>query len=300
MSYRLEQVTSKHSRIYRQVENYYIYCEQIRGMSPTTMISKVYTINQFIAVTRITDLRKLSNRQIYDWINYQFSRGNTGRTINDRLAHLRAMLHWQQNMNVVMPHLQLGLITKAKEVPPRQVCFSRQEIQSVLATADIQEWLLIKLAFDCGLRISELCKLQLNHLHDDGRISILGKGSKRRYAYLSPEVQYKLQVWIADHCINKYLWPSPIYPDQPLATCTIRQKMRDAFSRAGFKDFRPHDLRHSYATDLKKIGIPTRKIQAGLGHASEATTERYLSDLIGWDLYELYQQKYNYSSASEC
>ncbi len=299
MRYHLEEIVSKHSRIYQQVRRYYIYCEQVRGMSQTTMASKTYAINQFISVTHLNNLRKLSNRQIYDWINYQFSRGNTGRTINDRLAHLKAMLHWQQNMNVRMPNLQLGLITKAKEVPPRQVCFSRQEIQTVLSQASLQEWLLIKLAFDCGLRISELRKLQLENIYEDSRVSILGKGSKKRYAYLSPEAQQKLQIWISTKKITKYLWPSPIHPDQPLAVCTIRQSMRAAFLRAGFEDFCPHDLRHSYATDLKKIGIPTRKIQAGLGHASEATTERYLSDLIGWDLYELYQQKYNYSSSDE-
>jgi DNA-binding protein Fis len=43
---------------------------------------------------------------------------------------------------------------------------------------------------------------------------------------------------------------------------------------------------------LKLLGIPTRKIQAGLGHATESVTERYLSDLEGSDLREIYEIKY--------
>jgi len=256
------------------------------------MQSKVYTINSFIYFTGLTDLRKISNQHVYEWMRNQSQRGNTGRTINDRLAHLLAMLHWQQDMNLSMSQLRLGLITKTKEESPRKVYFTRQQIDTVLTYANMQEWLFIRLAFDCGLRISELQKLRLSNIHDN-RILINGKGSKNRYAFLSSETQTRLQQWILEQNITNYVWPSPTREHQPLATCTIRQNMQKVFAKAGFNDFCPHDLRHSYATDLKQLGIPTRKIQAGLGHASEATTERYLSDLDGLDLYEIYQIKYN-------
>lgn len=291
MPYRLEQVVPRRSQIYRQMTNYYNFCEQTRRMSRTTMQSKVYILNSFVRESRLTDLRKITNRQVYDWIDCQTRRGNTGRSINDRLAHLKAMLRWQQDMSLPMPGLRLGLIAKVREVPARKVCFSRAEVERALAGADPETWLMIRLAFDCGLRISELRNLQLSDFQGS-RLTIIGKGSKRRYAYLSDEVQQKLQDWTTYNNIVGYLWPSPLSPDQPLAVCTVRQKMRAAFQAAGLPDFCPHDLRHSYATDLKQLGIPTRQIQAGLGHATEAVTERYLSDLDGFDLYEVYRQKY--------
>lgn len=291
MPYQLEQITSKRRPIYRQLYNYYHYCEQLRQMSPTTICSKVYVLNDFVRSTRLKDLRKVSNQHIYRWIDSQSARNNSGRSINDRLAHLRAMLRWQKEMNLKMPKLQLGLIPKVKEVPARKVCFSRTQIHSVLEQADLEEWLLIRLAFDCGLRISELRSLRLADIYNS-RLTIIGKGHKRRYVYLSPEVQQRLHDWLQIHQIQNYLWPSPLVQGRPMAICTLRQKMRTAFQRAGFADFCPHDLRHSYATDLKLIGIPTRKIQASLGHASESVTERYLSDLDGLDLGEVYRQKY--------
>lgn len=291
MPYQLERVTSRRHRVYHQLYNYYRFCEQTRQMSQSIINSKVYTLNNFIAVTALQDLRKIHNRHIYQWVNAQLARGNTGRSVNDRLAHLRAMLRWQQDVGLKMPHLQLGLITKVHETPARKVCFSRRTIEEVLAGASLQEKLLIRLAFDCGLRISELSKLRLSDINDY-KITIIGKGDKRRYAFISTTVKVLLQEWVKQERITDYLWPSPIKPDLPLAICTLRQKMQAVFKRNRIEDFCPHDLRHSYATDLKNLGIPTRQIQAALGHSSEATTEQYLSDLDGLDIEVIYQRKY--------
>lgn len=277
--------------IQKQVASYYDFCQQVRHMTRNTMLSKTYAINDFVRSSRLTDLHKISNQDIYRWINLQTERGNSGRSINDRLAHLKAMLRWQKDMNLEMPKLKLALIVKVVEAPPRKNFFSRQQIEQVLAQANQLEWLLVSLAFDCGLRISELRHLQLTDIEDD-RINIIGKGLKRRYAYLRPEARRRLTIWIKNQEISDYLWPSPLSPERPLAVCTIRKYMRNAFLRAGVIDFCLHDLRHSYATDLKQLGVSTRQIQAGLGHASEVTTERYLSDLDGFNLREIYNIKY--------
>lgn len=291
MNYQLEKVTSPRRAIFRQVHQYYYFCEHIRGMSSASMLSKTYAINDFIRKSNLGDLRKINNQHIYNWIDSQENRGNTGRSINDRLAHLRAMLRWQREMGLMMPKLKLALIHKVTEYPPRKRSFSRSDIQRVLEHSTTIEWLLIRLCFDCGLRIGELQSLQVKHIRGD-RITVIGKGQKKRHAFLCLEVQERLRSWIIQNKIRNYLWPSPIFPHRPLAICTIRSYLRRAFTRAGFTDFCPHDLRHSYATDLKLLGIPTRKIQAGLGHATESVTERYLSDLEGSDLREIYEIKY--------
>lgn len=292
MQYRLEQIVSPRSAIYRQIYQYYNYCEHVRNMSQASLTSKIYVINNFLLTSDLSNLRKITNQMIFDWISAQQTRGNTGRSINNRLAHLKAMLHWQQQMNLIMPKLKLSLITRVNEQPPRKVIFTREEIARVLLQSNQIEWLLIHLAFDCGLRISEIKNLQLKHLRAD-QITVVGKGKKRRYAYICPVVKRRLEAWICQHKIQKYLWPSQMYPDLPLSTCTLRSYMQQAFRRCGYEDFCPHDLRHSYATDLKLLGVPTRQIQAGLGHATEAVTEKYLSDLDGFDPRNIYQVKYS-------
>lgn len=256
------------------------------------MKGKTYTLNYFVRFSGLHDLRKVTNPIIAAWIDDQRVRNNSGRSINTRLAHLTAMLRWQRDANLKMPDLRISLITKVAEFPSRKKCFSRGEVERVLAKADVCTWLLIRLSFDCGLRISELRNLRLQNIEHD-RITIIGKGGRRRFAFMSEEAKWRLQSWIKRQKIKDYLWPSPVEQGKPIAVCTIRKMMQAAFNRVGFDDFCPHDLRHAYATDLKRLGIPTRKIQAGLGHHSELTTERYLNDLEGYDIREIYQIKYH-------
>ncbi len=290
MAYGLEKITAKSNPIYQQLSNYYRYCGQVCAMSEQTMATKIHHINYFIKFTGISRLEDISNQQIYDWVDYQKSRGNSGRSINNRLAQLKVMLRWQRDDNVSMPKLKIARIVMQKELPARKNYFSREEIQMVLAQADLREWLMIKLSFDCGLRIGELLNIRLSDIFG-AKIRIVGKGSKLRWVIMSQESRMKLNDWIASENILDFLWPNLLHTGH-VSQEDARNAMRKVFQKAGFADFRPHDLRHSYATDLKKLGIPTRKIQMAMGHASEATTERYLSDLDGLNVEEIYRVKY--------
>ena len=257
-----------------------------------TMAAKMDGINYFVRFTKITDLKDITNQMIDDWVDHMNSRNNTGRTINNRLAQLKVMLRWQRDDNVSMPNLKISRIITQKEVPPRKVFFTREEIGKALAMADRREWLMIKLAFDCGLRISELRNLRLSDIHGK-RMRIVGKGQKLRYVVMSDDARIRLDDWISRENIKDYLWPSASRKASPICDAEMRSAMRKVFNSAGFNDFRPHDLRHSYATDLKRLGLSTRKIQVGMGHSSEAITERYLSDLDGFNVDEIYNVKYS-------
>lgn len=294
MAYGLEKIVAKNTPIYHQLLNYYHYCGQVCAMSEQTMATKIHHINYFVKFTRISRLEDISNQQIYDWIDFQKSRGNSGRSINNRLAQLKVMLRWQRDDNVIMPNLKIARIAMQKELPARKNYFSRAEIQKVLAQASLREWLMIKLSFDCGLRIGELLNIRLNDIYDC-KIRIVGKGSKLRWVIMSHESRLKLNDWIAEENITDFLWPNLLRTSH-VGQEDARSAMRKVFQQAGFSDFHPHDLRHSYATDLKKLGLPTRKIQMAMGHASEATTERYLSDLDGVNIEEIYKIKYAKSS----
>ena len=53
----------------------------------------------------------------------------------------------------------------------------------------------------CGLRIAEVANLQLQQLYLDEaspRLQVFGKNSKERTVYLSPQVRFTLQAWLAE------------------------------------------------------------------------------------------------------
>jgi len=54
-----------------------------------------------------------------------------------------------------------------------------------------------------------------------------------------------------------------------------RRSIKTAIKKAGLKNFRPHDCRHSYASELLAQGLSLGEIGHLLGHKSVAMTRRY-------------------------
>jgi site-specific recombinase, phage integrase family len=278
----------------KQIDEYLNYCENVRRMSEQTLHSKRWICREFLKTIKIDSLSELSNKHINEWIEEQTARGCSGRTINSRLVNLVAMLRYFQDMGVSFPKLKLRLIIKCKEQPPRRVYYTREQIEQVLRYADHLEWLLIKLCFDCGLRISELRNLRLMNLN--GRmVTFIGKGSKARESYMSEEARSRLDDWIQRNRISDFIWVRTPGKNEPMSVEDIRYLMRKPFYQAGFKNFYPHALRHSFATDIQKHGASLMETKEMLGHARIETTERYVHGLEGH--LEYFFDKYKFTTA---
>ena len=281
-------------QIDKQIDEYLNYCENVRRMSEQTLHSKRWICREFLKTIKIDSLSELSNKHINEWIAEQTARGCSGRTINSRLVNLVAMLRYFQDMGISFPKLKLRLIIKCKEQPPRRVYYTREQIEQVLRYADHLEWLLIKLCFDCGLRISELRNLRLMNLN--GRmVTFIGKGSKARESYMSEEARSRLDDWIQRNRISDFIWVRTPGKNEPMSVEDIRYLMRKPFYQAGFKNFYPHALRHSFATDIQKHGASLMETKEMLGHARIETTERYVHGLEGH--LEYFFDKYKFTTA---
>lgn len=278
----------------KQIDEYLSYCENVRRMSEQTLHSKRWIFREFLKTIKIDSLSELSNKHINEWIAEQTARGCSGRTINSRLVNLVAMLRYFQDMGISFPKLKLRLIIKCKEQPPRRVYYTREQIEQVLRYTDHLEWLLIKLCFDCGLRISELRNLRLMNLN--GRmVTFIGKGSKARESYMSEEARNRLDDWIQRNRISDFIWVRTPGKNEPMSVEDIRYLMRKPFYQAGFKNFYPHALRHSFATDIQKHGASLMETKEMLGHARIETTERYVHGLEGH--LEYFFDKYKFTTA---
>ena len=55
-------------------------------------------------------------------------------------------------------------------------------------------------------------------------------------------------------------------------TCCLRNVLRRALRKAGLPELRFHDLRHMAASLMSGAGVPIKRAQETLGHASERTT----------------------------
>ena len=275
--------------IYDQIENYLTYCEKVRKMSPVTISAKRYILTRFVRETEVKNLKKLSNPIFDNYIAKLIEAGASGRSVNTYSTSILAFVKYYQKMGLKMP-FQPILVRKLKETKIERTFYTKKEIGKVLKMADFETKLMIKIMFETGMRISEVANLRVADFSDQ-RIRFIGKGNKLREAYISPATLKMLEKYLKKHQIRDFLWGKTLNGEPP-TTHTLRKRLKRAFSRAGFTDFYPHALRHSFATNLQKNGASVAEIKEMMGHSSVATTERYLHGFDGKmrELFEKYQR----------
>lgn len=142
---------------------------------------------------------------------------------------------------------------------------------------------MIEVLYSCGLRVSELCGLQLSDLFlDEGFLRVTGKGNKQRLVPISPKAVGELKRWTDERRLidirpgeEDYVFVSH-RRGRHLSRITVFHNLQVYARLAGIeKNISPHTLRHTFATHLLEGGANLRAIQAMLGHESIATTQLY-------------------------
>jgi len=149
------------------------------------------------------------------------------------------------------------------------------------------------LIYAYGLRISEAVTLPITAVDSKQMVlRVIGKGNKQRVLPLTESILNMLrEVWKL-HRSRRWLFPSRRIVTH-LPDATARLAFKKARSECGFDDrFRPHSLRHSFATHMLSRGVDIRIIQILLGHSSLQSTEIYthLSEPLREDLRRLLRQ----------
>jgi integrase/recombinase XerD len=175
-----------------------------------------------------------------------------------------------------------GVFLKDMTLPkrPRKIPYVllKNEVSKVIqCTANEKYMTLLCLAYSCGLRVSELVKVQLNDINSDsGLLHVTGKGKKDRLVPLSETLLKLLRCYWKKHHPKKYLFPG-IRPGTHLSISTVQRSFKKAREQAEItKNISIHGLRHAYATHQLEHGLPIHTLSVYLGHSDTATTMRYL------------------------
>lgn len=174
---------------------------------------------------------------------------------------------------------------KVKQALPKHLSLenSLDLLNSVEGENKERDYCILVLFLNCGLRLAELCGLNLSSISSDGTLTVLGKGNKERIVYLN------------DAClnaINNYLKVRPnngIPIDHKnalfisrnhrrISPKTVQHIVKTYLEKSGLggQGYSTHKLRHTAATLMYQHGdVDIRVLKEILGHANLGTTQIY-------------------------
>ncbi len=251
---------------------------RMRKLSPKTQSGYIRTVSRFYGWFG----RSLDTATAEDLRRYQLhlvDHGISPISLNVTITGLKFFFE------TTLGHPEL--IAKMHPVPvPRKipVVLSRDEVARLIGAAgNLKNQTLLAVAYGAGLRANEVVSLKVGDI--DGERGVLrieqGKGSKDRYAMLSPVLLDCLRTWwriarAEGKMLNGgWLFPG-MNPVNPLSTRQLGKIVHDAAQAAQIdKRVSPHTLRHCFATHLLEQKVDIRVIQVLLGHKKLESTALY-------------------------
>ena len=149
---------------------------------------------------------------------------------------------------------------------------SIRELQHLIQNIPSQrEQLIIRLLYDTGTRISELCNLKLKDIDmSNNEVTVMGKGRKPRQAYFQDATKTILQSWIEEKKLKDL---NLLFSIKPI---TVWYNLKKLGKEILDKPLRPHMLRHSRLQHMADQGVDAFSIKAYAGHEDIRTTQIYV------------------------
>lgn len=223
------------------------------------------------------------------WLAEQARRGAARTTVARHVSSAKTFGAWlvREGLVALDPAARLQA-PKAHRVLP-VVLAPEQAARAVAAAADpdrpedpisLRDRLVVELLYSCGIRVGELCGLDLTDVDDDRRVlRVIGKGDKQRTVPYGGPAAAALTSWLdrgRPHLATAASGQALLLGvkggrlDQRIARTVVHRATAAQGTEIG-----PHGLRHSAATHLLEGGADLRVVQELLGHSSLATTQLY-------------------------
>ena len=244
---------------------------------------KVWEKSQNISVEKFHLFCNPDNGRVDAWLN-EISKLRPS-TINARIAGISHLLKW-------IGHSIPDWVQRPSRSRSLPKTLGKSELKKLLLAAKQSEDCLaspiVTIMLDTGLRVSELCGLDLDDIDFDDLSALVigGKGEKDRTVLFTNSTVVAIEAWKPmrksrlELCKKSedsraLFLSSRGNRMNPRSVQKIIDRLADAADIPKSR-VSPHTLRHTFATGLLERGADLVTIQRLLGHASIATTRVYL------------------------
>ena len=271
-----------------QLEDFGISLTAVSDATVAVYLRDIGHLRDWASARGVTDPSSLDRSTIRAYLAFLTAEGYARRTIARKASSLRRYFRWAHRRGLCPTDPSLGVQTPKPDGRLPRVLRS-DELEVVLdklrpALTDDPEYrrlrddAVLELLYGSGLRVSELCALDVDDLDLARRqITVLGKGNKTRIVPVSMPAVDAVERWLRS---GRHHLAQPASPAHAvfLNLAGKRLSPRDArriLDRRAPVPTSPHALRHTYATHLLDGGADLRAVQELLGHADLGSTQIY-------------------------
>lgn len=272
---------------YRDLTTFFRYIKHIKGKIPAdTEFDKID-----ISDVDIELIRSISTYDLHAFLVFcKNERRNNSTTRARKVSTLRQFFRFLTSNTKQLENNPAEMLDapKLKRTLPKHLTLedSFELLNSVKLSNSPnskRDYCIITLFLNCGMRLSELCGLNVTDIRSDGSLRILGKGNKERVIYLNEACLSSLQDYLkirpnegipADHKNALFISRNK----RRISNKTVQHIVYTYLEKAGLGDkgMSTHKLRHTAATLMYQHGgVDIRVLQNVLGHENLGTTQIY-------------------------
>ena len=269
---------------YLDLQTFFRYILLIRGLTePNTPFEKIS-----IEKVDLTLIKSISMSDLYAFLVYcKEERGNNTTTRARKTSTLRIFFRYLTNYVHLLEQNPAELLETPKI---RQALPKHLTLENSIALLDAvdgpykeRDYCILTLFLNCGLRLSELCGLDVTDIRPDGNMRVLGKGNKERIVYLNDACMDAIRSYMAVRPQDQLkandrnaLFISRQH--KRISNKTVQHLVKSYLEAAGLggQGYSTHKLRHTAATLMYQHGnVDIRVLKDLLGHANLGTTQIY-------------------------
>ncbi len=271
-----------------EIQAFLNHCRIEKGLSANTLLAYGRDLRRFAAHCgseipgRFPDAAALGR-----YVDKLYTAGLDSRSVSRHLTVLRCFSKFLLREGRIAKD-PTALLTLPRQWQNLPKFLSHNEITRLLNAPDpatptgLRDRAMLELLYATGLRVSELCELQLSDLEENlGVVRVLGKGNKQR---LVPAGEPAMQAVAEYRRTGRPVLLKSRTSRYLFVTARGGRMTRQGFwkllakcgRKAGImRRLSPHVVRHSFATHLLEGGADLRIVQTMLGHADIGTTQIY-------------------------
>lgn len=257
----------------------FIGCKTIAGIKEGSIKQYVGSINNFISFNK-KDLITVTSDDVRRFL-LGYEKRVCKTTVDNCRRNLNIFFQFMEDEGYIQKN-PVKKIPKIKDDIKYKRFYTDVEIESIRdACQTKKELALIDLLTSTGLRVSEVSNILISEIDFENRtIVIHGKGGKDRVVPISVRCKKHLQEYLLERGIglSSYLFCTSRNPHGRMASSSINNLLHIIGARVGLPEITVHCFRRWFATSLNNRGADLTIIQAIMGHASFATTQKHYLD----------------------